>query len=460
MGFPKDFVWGAASSAYQTEGFPAADGGGLSVWDTFCAGPGNVSEGETGAAACDGYHRYAEDIGLLAGLGLRAYRFSVSWARVDPSGTGEWNEAGLRYYDAVVDCCLKNGVEPYLTLHHWELPQALEDRGGWLARATAEAFARYAGMLAARFRGRVRSYITINEPQCVAWLGHASGEHAPGRRLPPEGQFAVWKHLMLAHGLALRAVRAADPDAAVGVASTGRICYPETPADEQAARDETFALRGGDWLFTHTMYLDPVCRGSLPAAPGSGLASLAQTVSPGDWDTMRAVPDFIGLNIYNGCAVRRGADGSAVYTPRCPGFPRTALKWPVTEQALRWGPAFVHERYGLPIFITENGLSCSDKLYLDGQAHDPDRIDFLTRYLRELSAAAETADVRGYFHWSLTDNFEWNRGYSERFGLVYVDYPAQRRVLKDSARWYARVAASNGAALWAPDGEAAKSSVF
>jgi beta-glucosidase len=448
MEFPKNFLWGAASSACQTEGWPLSDGGGASVWDAFCAKPGRIFENEDCSVACDGYHRFREDVGILASLGLQAYRFSVSWARVDPQGDGNWNEAGLRYYDEVVGCCLMHGVEPFLTLHHWELPQALEARGGWRSRETAEAFARYAGMIAARFRGRVKHYLTLNEPQCVVFLGHVSGEHAPGRQLPPADVFTVWKNLMLAHGLALRAVKAADPDAAVGVASTGRICYPETSADEQAAREETFALHNGDWLFTHAMFLDPICRGSLTADPGSQLAALAETVLPAEWAAMRAAPDFIGLNIYNGTPVRSRADGGAVYVPRCPGFARTATKWPVTEQVMYWGPVFAHERYGLPLYITENGLSCNDRLYLDGQPHDADRIDFLKRYLRQLSSAAEAADVRGYFHWSLTDNFEWNRGYSERFGLVYIDYSTQRRILKDSARWFSGVAASNGAAVW------------
>ena len=221
MAFREDFVWGAASSAYQTEGFPSADGGGESVWDVFCRRSGTVANGDDGSIACDGYHRFAEDIGLLASLGLRAYRFSTSWARIDPNGDGRWNEAGLQYYDRVVDCCLANGVTPWMTLYHWELPQALEEKGGWQDRGTAERFARFAGMMAAHFSGRVSHFITLNEPQIVLKLGYADGIHAPGKRLLLPELVSCWKNLMLAHGLSFRAIRKAAPEALIGIASTG-----------------------------------------------------------------------------------------------------------------------------------------------------------------------------------------------------------------------------------------------
>ena len=446
MAFRADFVWGAASSAYQTEGFPTADGGGESVWDAFCREPNSIAGSDDGSVACDGYHRFEEDIGLLASLGLRAYRFSVSWARIDPHGDGHWNEAGLTYYDRVVDCCLQNGVTPWMTLYHWELPQALEDTGGWLCRRTADAFARFAGRVAAHFKGRVQHFITLNEPQIVLKLGYCDGVHAPGKRYSLPQLMQCWKNLMLAHGLALRAIRSAAPGAQVGIASTGKLCYPHSAADEAAARQETFRLTDADWMFTHPIALDAVCFGSVRAEDGE-LSSLLQSVTQADWETMHAVPDFIGVNSYNGSEITAGPDGRPCYLPRPRGFACTALKWPVTPQIMEYGYAFLYERYRLPLYVTECGLSCNDHIYLDGQVHDPDRIDFLHRYLLALRKGCARADIRGFFHWSLTDNFEWHSGYSERFGLIYVDYPTQKRILKDSARWYAQIARENGSRL-------------
>ena len=445
-GFPKDFIWGAASSAYQTEGSPLADGGGRSVWDEFCAQKGRIADGGSGAVACDGYHRFEEDIALLAGMGLSAYRFSTSWARIDPKGTGEWNQAGLEYYDRVVDCCLKYHVTPWMTLFHWETPQALEDKGGWLNSGTAEAFGRFAGMMAEHFKGRVQNYFTMNEPEIVLGMGYGNGLHAPGRQLPQEQLFTCWKNLMLGQGLAAKAMRRADREAVVGLVSTGRLCYPEREEDDEAARQETFALYDNDWTFSHNLVMDPAVLGFLNTSPGTKLHELAQTLTTEEWEVIHSQPDIIGLNVYNGHQVRAAA-GRAEYVRRYQGFPRTALKWPVTPEIMNRSLGYLQQRYKKPMVITECGLSCNDKLFLDGGVHDPDRIDFLHRYLRELREGLEGSDVRGFFHWSLTDNFEWHSGYGERFGLVYVDYPSQRRVLKDSARWYAQVAATNGAEL-------------
>ena len=447
MRFPEGFVWGAASSAIQIEGSPRADGGGESVWDRFAAQPGKIAGGETPEIACDAYARFEEDVELLARMGLGAYRFSTSWARVDPLGDGNWNEAGVDFYLRVVDACLKRGVEPYVTLHHWELPQALQDAGGWQNPETARAFARFAGMMAARLRGRVRRYFTLNEPQCILALGHQSGVHAPGLRLSQDEIFACWKQLMRAHGLAMRAIKEADEDAEVGIATTGRLCYPATAADVAAAARASFRQTDEDWLFSHNLALDAVCFGRLEPDAGTHLAELASAVSPEEWAEMRCPPDFIGANIYNGSCVQDDGAGGERYLPRDVGFPRTALKWPVTERVMNDGVCQLYARYRLPIYISENGLSCNDKIYLDGQVHDLDRIDFLARYLFNLREAARHVDLRGYFHWSLTDNFEWHSGYAERFGLIYIDYPTQKRILKDSARWYARIAATNGELL-------------
>lgn len=444
--FPEDFVWGAASSAYQIEGYSTEDGGGLSIWDTFSHTPGKIAFDDTGDIACDAYHRYAEDIALLKQTGAKAYRFSTSWARIDPNADGSWNPAALNYYDRLVDLCLSSGITPYLTLYHWELPQAAQDRGGWQVRQTAEAFGRYAAMMAEHFRGRVKHYFTLNEPQCTVVLGHQNGLHAPGLHLDRAGQFTVLVNQLLAHGLALRAIREAAPQAQIGLASTGRLCYPEaeTPENIRAAREATFAVSDEDWGFTHHWLLDPVCLGIFPDCAGTALESLVKKVTQQDMEIIHAAPDMLGYNIYNGHAVVAEGEGY-LYPPRYPGFPRTALKWPVTPEVLNWGVRFLQERYGLPGFITENGVSCNDRIYLDGKVHDGDRIDFLARYLTCLAQAVEQgADIRGYFHWALTDNFEWHNGYSDRFGLVYIDYPTGKRIPKDSLDWFGQVVRGGG----------------
>lgn len=447
MRFPKDFIWGAATSAIQIEGSPLSDGGGESVWDTFCRKEGTIAFGDNADIACDSYHRFPEDISILKELGLRHYRFSTSWARIDPKGDGNWNRMGLAYYDRLVNCCLENEITPWLTLHHWELPQALEDDGGWLNRRTAEAFERFAAMMAEHFRGRVSHYITLNEPECILGLGYGQGIHAPGHRYDLERLFACWKNLMLAHGLAGRAIRSADPHAQIGLVSTGRLCYPKTPEDEEAARQETFALYDDDWTFTHNLVMDPACFGSLNTTPGTQLHTLAGSVTPEEWQIMHFPPDFVGMNVYNGNEVISAAERADRYLVRYPGFPRTALKWPVTPQIMGDSLRYVQQRYHRPIIITECGLSCCDWVHMDGKVHDADRIDFLHRYLKELRDHAEETGVRGFFQWSLLDNFEWHSGYTERFGIVYVDYSTGIRTLKDSALWYARTAETNGDAL-------------
>ncbi len=449
IAFPKEFIWGAASSAYQIEGYSLEDGGGASIWHTFSHTPGKIANDDHGDIACDAYHRYEEDIALLKELGVKAYRFSTSWARIDPKGDGNWNMAGAAYYDRLVDSCLAAGIEPYMTLYHWELPQALEDQGGWRKEETAYAFGRFAAFMADRFKGRVKHYFTLNEPQCTTSMGHAQGLHAPGLRLPLEDQFRVHVHQMIAHGLAQRTIKSADPEAVVGLASTGNLCYPETenPENIEAARKATFATMMDFWIFTHQWLLDPVCLGRFPDCSGTPLEPLVKTVTAEQMEIIHTVPDMLGYNVYNGHAVRPGEQGFE-YVPKYAGFPRTALKWPVTPEVMDWGMRFLYERYPLPMFITENGLSCNDKIYLDGKVHDPDRIDFLARYLICLNRAVENGvDLRGYFHWALTDNFEWHSGYCDRFGLVFVDYPEVKRIPKDSFHWYKKVAAS-GIVSW------------
>ncbi len=453
MRFPAQFLWGVASSAYQTEGYPTAHGGGGSIWDTFCAQDGKIADGTDGSIATDSYHRYQEDIALIRQMGLSVYRFSISWARLDPQGTGHWNEAGFQFYRNLIDCCVEHSITPFVTLYHWELPQVIEDRGGWRCRDTALAFGRYAQEVAKRFSDTVTNFITLNEPQCTVFLGHGNGLHAPGLKLDLEGQFTVLHHQLLAHGLAVRAIRNISPTAQIGIASTGRLCYPSTltPQDITASEIATFQSPDDDWGFTHQMILDPVCLGHYPLDAGEGLSQAFTKIDPKDLDLISTPIDFIGLNIYNGSEISADFQGNPLYVSKPLGYPITALGWPVTPQVMEWGVQHITNRYHLPIYITENGMSCHDSISLDGAIHDPNRIDFLSRYLQSLSRGIQSgADVRGYFHWSLTDNFEWNAGYSQRFGLVYVDYGTCQRIPKDSAAWFGALAKNSGSSSGAP----------
>lgn len=447
MKFAKDFIWGAASASYQIEGGAFDDGKGPSIWDTFSHKPGTIIDGQNGDVACDAYHKFEEDLDILQKLGIKNYRFSISWPRVMPAGSGEVNKAGLDYYDKVVDGCLSRGIEPWVTLYHWDLPQALEDKGGWQNRETAVLFGEYAKLMVEHFRGRVSKYMTLNEPETFIGLGYCAGEHAPGLKLEYADQFKCWHNMMLAHGYSVMAIREADPGATVGAVPCGNVGYikdhtAETPAGLpdymfHSQPDDTGVPRS---FFTYHWFMDPAVFGKYPDDPESpwAEASEAFTKAPeyeSDMAIIRQPLDFVGVNIYSG--IELDPENDYKVKPFYAGYPRTAFKWPITPGALYWGPRLIYERYGLPIYLTENGLSCNDKIYLDGKVHDLDRIDFLTRYLNEASdAAADGVPIKGYFQWSLTDNFEWANGYTERFGLVYVDYPTGKRIIKDSAYWY------------------------
>jgi beta-glucosidase len=449
MAFPKGFVWGAAAASYQVEGAAYEDGKGPSVWDMMCRKDGAVWSGQTGDVACDHYHRYAEDAALMRELGLKAYRLSLSWPRIMPEGEGAVNAKGLDFYDRLIDALLAAGVAPWVTLFHWDYPYALYCRGGWLSRASADWFAAYADVVVRRLGDRVTHWMTQNEPQCYIGLGLWEGRHAPGDRLGWAEVLRAAHHSMLGHGKAVQAMRAATPQPCrIGFAPVGVIKIPATAAaaDVEAARAEMFAVRGRS-IWNNTWWMDPVLLGRYPE---DGLAAYAGALPPveaGDLETMRQPLDFFGTNIYNGAFVQAGAGGPE-NVPYAAGFPLTAFKWPVTPDALYWGPRFFQERYGLPVVVTENGLSGADWVGVDGRVHDGHRIDFTTRYLRALGRAIDDGvDVRGYFHWSIMDNFEWAEGFKERFGLVHVDYETQKRTPKDSARWYAGVIAANGANL-------------
>lgn len=451
MSFPEGFIWGASTAAYQIEGAASEDGKGPSVWDMMCRRPGAIWNGQSGEVACDHYHRYREDVALWKEIGLRAYRFSISWPRVIPAGTGPVNEKGLAFYDRLVDELLAAGIEPFVTLFHWDYPLELYYRGGWLNPESPDWFAEYTRTVVERLSDRVKHWMTLNEPQCFVGLGHRDGVHAPGDKLPFREVLRIAHHALLAHGKAVEAIRAyAKAPARVGYAPVGVVKIPasEAPEDIEAARKAMFSITEPHNYWVNTWWMDPVILGRYPE---DGLQAFARDLpefDEADLETMCQPLDFFGVNIYRGEVVRAGAEGAPEPVGLPVGYPMTHFYWPVTPEALRWGPRFFFERYRLPIVITENGMANADWIALDGQVHDPQRIDYTTRYLRELAKAmADGVEVRGYFHWSIMDNFEWAEGYRQRFGLIYVDYPTQQRILKDSAHWYREVIATNGASL-------------
>lgn len=452
MSFPKNFLWGAATSAYQIEGAWAEEGRGPSIWDVCCREGGHVYGDHTGDTACDHYHRFREDVALMRDMGLQAYRFSLSWPRLLPEGTGRVNEAGVRFYDGLIDALLEAGIEPCITLFHWDYPYALYQRGGWMNPASVEWFGEYAKLAAERFSDRVTRFFTLNEPQCFVGLGFLNGVHAPFLRAPLRDTFAMAHNVLKAHGQAVRMLRTCGKrPLEIGFAPTCSAVYPdrETPEDIEAARQVLFSLPEDprDWAWNVAWWSDPVLLGCYPEEGLERFAPCLPRITGEDMALISEPIDVYAQNLYNGRRVRMGRDGSPEIVPRHPGFPRTANNWPITPEALYWGPKFLYERYHKPFYITENGCSCHDTVSLDGRVHDPNRIDFLARYLGALKRAAGEVDLRGYFLWSLMDNFEWEKGYSERFGLVFVDFHTQKRMLKDSAYWYRGIIRTNGEAL-------------
>jgi beta-glucosidase len=432
-GFPADFAWGAATAAFQIEGGTREGGRGASIWDTFCATPGKVLNGHTGDVACDHLHRWAADLDLLVDMGLNAYRFSIAWPRVQPDGRGRPNGAGLDFYDRLVDGMVERGLAPYATLYHWDLPQALEDRGGWRARDTAYAFADYAHLMAERLGDRVASFVTLNEPWCSAHLGHAEGVHAPGTR-DLRTSLQVAHHLLLAHGLGMVALREGAPRARHGIVLN---LYPTHPADDS---EEDHAAAERFHLFQNRWYLDPLLRGRYPEEAWEGYGDSVPEVRDGDLATIAAPLDLLGVNYYTRAVV---ADAPTLPFPRArvvePSRNVTAMGWEIYPDGLLELLTRLHADDPLPdVYITENGAATDDRVGPGGEVHDPVRVDYLEGHLHALARAIDRGvPVRGYFAWSLLDNFEWAWGYERRFGLVHVDFATQARTPKSSARWYA-----------------------
>ncbi|GAA3676664.1 GH1 family beta-glucosidase [Nonomuraea antimicrobica] len=430
------FLWGTATAAYQIEGATDEAGRGVSIWDTFAHEPGRTRDGHTGDVACDHYHRWREDVALMAGLGVNAYRFSISWPRVLPLGAGEVNRPGLDFYDRLVDALLAAGVRPVPTLFHWDLPQALEERGGWMSRDVAELFADYAATVAARLADRVPLWITLNEPFVHMAYGYAMGLHAPGRLLMTDALPAA-HHQLLGHGRAVQALRAAG---ARQVALTNN-CTPVRPASGEEAD-----LRAADAydVLHNRLFNDPVLLAGYPDLSAyTGHTGSLDFVRDGDLETIATPIDALGINYYNPTRIAAPTDEGLPFTDAgITGHPTTAFGWPVVPDGLRELLTGLKARYGAalpPILITENGCSQPDVQEPDGTIADEARIAFLDRHIAAMrQAMAEGVDVRGYFVWSLLDNFEWAEGYHQRFGLVHVDFATQRRTPKRSYHWYRR----------------------
>jgi beta-glucosidase len=431
--FPARFLWGAATAAYQIEGAWDEDGKGESIWDRFSHTPGKVTNGDTGDVACDHYHRYLEDVRLMGYLGLKAYRFSTSWPRVLPDGRGRVNLAGLDFYDRLVDALLAANIEPFLTLYHWDLPQALQEQGGWTARETCYAYADYTALMVKRLGDRVKYWTTFNEPQVVAYDGNFTGEHAPGIQ-DPKSTFQVGHNLLVAHGLATQAIRAIDPSLQVG------IVLSQWGVDPVSDKPEDIAAAEAAWQGSVGLFMDPILRAYYPNTAWELVGENAPEIQDGDMALISQRLDYLGINFYS-----RGLVGATGQISPVPGSEYTEMGWEVCAPALRRMLNRMNKDYHLPpVYITENGAAFKDEVSADGKIHDERRLDYLRQhFIQTRLAMQDGVDVRGYFVWSLLDNFEWGHGFTKRFGIVGVDYGTLKRTVKDSGEWYRNVILTN-----------------
>lgn len=437
--FPKDFLWGAATSSFQIEGATQEGGRAPSIWDKFCAEPGKIADRSDGTNACDHYHRWESDLDLMKDLGLQAYRFSIAWPRVIPNGKGPLNETGLQFYDRLIDGLLKRGIEPWVTLYHWDLPLALDDKGGWLNRDTTSLFADYAQAMVARYGDRAKHWITHNEPWCVAHLGYRTGEHAPGHKDSRSAYIAA-HHVLLSHGLASQAMRASGSNLKIGI--TLNLC-PAYPASASIVDKKATEAFDGDF---NRWYLDPVFKGAypsdvLPRAEADCKGDLS-FIRAGDLEQIKQPMDFFGINYYSR-AVIRGDEKDPQQMPQTlrASSNVTDMGWEVYEEGLHDLLLRVQRDYDpKAVYITENGAAYPDAPGSDGRIHDKRRTQYVSAHLKAVKEAMdEGSKLKGYFLWSLFDNFEWAFGYEKRFGMVWVDYETQKRTPKDSALWYRNV---------------------
>jgi len=453
MSFRKGFVWGSASASYQVEGAAFEDGKGLSVWDMLSHQPGKIHANENGDVACDHYHRYQEDVNLMQNMGLQAYRMSISWPRVIPDGIGKVNEKGLDFYDRLIDKLLASQITPWVTLFHWDYPYSLFLKGGWLNPDSPKWFEEYTKVIINRFSDRVTHWITQNEPQCYIGLGHYDGDHAPGLKMGLKEMLLANHHSMIAHGLSVQAIRAnCKRPAKIGAAPIGIVCIPETNSleDIKAAEKASFMIRKPDEWNT-TLFVDPILLGKYPDDAFEVFKGLMPSIKDSELKTMCQPLDFFGANFYKSEVVRSDGNGGAETVCEHSGIAKTLMNWYLSPESLYYGPKFLQNRYKLPIVITENGLANMDWINDEGKVPDPQRIDYMTRYLKQLKKAAkEGVDIQGYFHWCVMDNFEWALGYSKRFGLIHVDFRTQKRTPKESSFWFKKVIQSNGEILGEP----------
>lgn len=445
MSFKKDFIWGAASAAYQIEGAYDEDGKGLNIWDLYSHEEGVVAHGETGDVACDHYHRYKEDVRLMKEIGIKYYRMSISWTRILPKGTGEINRKGVDFYNSLFDELITNGIEPMVTLFHWDYPYELHCKGGWLNDESSDWFEEYAAVCVKLFSDKVRYWMTINEPQVFVGLGYDNGEFAPCIKSSLPEILRMSHNILLAHGKAVRAIRAgAKREPVIGFAPTGPCITPKdnTVEEIEKARYQSFDMWPKGFVFSNSWWGDPIVLGKYPDKAFEYFGdTLRNLIKDGDMEIISSPIDFYGANIYRSSSTGtvNGYDSNEYI-----GCPRNSMDWVITDDALYWSAKFLYERYKVPILITENGMPCHDRVSLDGKVHDPNRIDYVTRYVKGLKKAVEEgADVMGYLYWSIMDNFEWTSGYDKRFGLIYVDYLTQERTIKDSGYWYKGVIDSN-----------------
>ncbi len=453
MAFNKDFMWGAATAAYQIEGAAEHDGRKPSIWDVCSRRNGRVAHNENGDVAADHYNRYKEDVKLFKELGIKYYRFSISWSRIIPDGVGKINPKGIEFYNNLINELISAGIEPVVTLFHWDLPYELYLKGGFMNDDYPRWFEEYTKVCIEKFSDRVRYWITYNEPQCMFGLGYYSGIHAPFLKCDLKTVLRGIHNMLLSNGRAIDIIRnEAVLDPKVGMAPTGPCYIPEDDSKEEIekARLTTFAMDKAG-LFGASLYMDPVILGKYPEDAFKLFGDDMPFIKEGDMELIHKKLDFYAMNIYFCMAdpvdsknEMKPYEKNMYATNEYTGSPRTEMHWSIDPKVLYWAPKFMYERYKLPIIMSENGYSGTDVISLDGKVHDPQRIDYITRYLRELSNAADEVPVIGYFYWSAMDNFEWAEGYTPRFGLIYVDYRDQRRILKDSASFYRNVIETNG----------------
>lgn len=445
MSFPKDFIWGVASAAHQIEGAYDEDGKGLNIWDVYAGIGGNTVYNENAHVACDHYHRVDEDIANMVKLGVKHYRFSISWARVIPNGIGEVNKTGLQFYSDLVDKLLANGIEPIVTLYHWDYPYELHKKGAWKNDESSEWFLEYTKVIVDALSDRVSYWITINEPQCVLGCGYFMGFHAPFEHANTRDLLKMGHNVLLSHGKATRYIRQnAKKKPMISFAPIGPSFIPtdDSEAAIEEAKKKTFDINGEAFSFSLSYWSDPIYLGHYPEQLYEQFGDLVPAYNKEEMELISEPLDFYATNIYYSQAERT----TDTYPEnRHQGIAETHIGWVVSPEVMYWSAKFLYERYGKPIFISENGMAEHDWVCLDGKVHDTYRIDYTHRYLREFKRAGEAGiPLMGYLHWSITDNYEWAQGYAKRFGLIYVDYQTQERIIKDSGYWYKEVMETNG----------------